>query len=266
MKTLLKLIKSISALLVFFYMAGNAFAAEDYKFGTGDVVKITVYNNPDLSTEAQIAEDGAISFPLIGKTTIGGLSKNAAEAKIAQSLIDGGFLKQAQVNILVSQYKSQQVSVLGEVNKPGKYTIGTASTLIDLIALAGGVSPKGSQKITLIHTEQGQQIKQDFNLNSLFSSNSEANLPIANNDIVYVHPLPIFYIYGQVQKPGAYPLDSSITIRQAMSIGGGLTIRGTEKGLKVTRKDKDGVSNTLAVHPDDVVQEGDVIQVKESLF
>src|SRR6266705_1295962 len=98
----------------------TAFAAEEYALGAGDTVKITVYNNTDLATEARIAEDGSIPFPLLGRVTLGGLTKAAAEQSISKALVDRGFLRQAEVNLTVTDYRSQQISVLGEVLRPGK--------------------------------------------------------------------------------------------------------------------------------------------------
>ena len=117
--------------------------AQEYPLGPGDIVKISVYNNPDLATEAQISQTGTISFPLVGEVKIGGLSRGDAEKAIAKSLADGGFVPNAHVNMLVTEYRSQQVSVIGEVNTPGKYPINQKVTLTDLIAIAGVISPKG---------------------------------------------------------------------------------------------------------------------------
>lgn len=250
------------------WLSMATYAAEEYKLGVGDVVRVNVYNNPDLATEAQLAEDGSISFPLVGKAVLGGLSKNDAEARLAKMLTDGGFLKQAQVNLLILQYRSQQVSVLGEVHKPGKYPIGATSTVTDLIAQAGGISEKGSQVITVIRRDKdGNQTKEKIDLGNLLDAgNVGENLQVSAEDIIFVPQTPVFYVYGEVQKPGAYPLDRNMTIRQALSVGGGLTVRGTERGLRVTRRGSDGVMRTERVDPSDLVKEGDVVQVKESLF
>ncbi|MFZ5510858.1 MAG: SLBB domain-containing protein, partial [Pseudomonadota bacterium] len=93
-----------------------------------------------------------------------------------------------------------------------------------------------------------------------------ASLLVGNEDIIYVPPAPVFYVYGEVQKPGAYPLAPNMTVRQALSIGGGLTVRGTERGLRVTRRGSNGELRTVEVGPSDPVKEGAVIRVKESLF
>ena len=100
---------------------GAAMAQDgDYVLGPGDIVKITVFQNPDLTTETRVAETGAITFPLIGAVGVAGQSAGAVERIIAQKLRDGGFVNRPQVNVNVLQFKSIQVSVLGQVNRPGR--------------------------------------------------------------------------------------------------------------------------------------------------
>jgi polysaccharide export outer membrane protein len=241
---------------------------EEYKLGAGDSVHIVVYNNPDMTADAQIAEDGSIPFPLVGKVVIGGLSRNAAATLIAERLVKGGFLREAQVNLTVSEYRSQQVSVLGAVSRPGKYPVGPTNTVTDLIAQAGGITEKGSQLVTVIRRgADGGQTRNQVDLRQLFgAADPSGNVRVQDQDIVFVPELPVFYIYGEVQKPGAYPLEPGMTVRQAISVGGGLTLRGTERGLRVSRKDGDGKTRTEKIKLNDTLREGDVVNVKESLF
>jgi len=241
---------------------------EEYKLGVGDSVHIVVYNNPDMTADAQIAEDGSIPFPLVGKVVIGGLSRNAAATLIAERLVKGGFLREAQVNLTVAEYRSQQVSVLGAVSRPGKYPVGPTNTVTDLIAQAGGITEKGSQLVTVIRrSSDGKQTRNQVDLRQLFgAADPSGNVRVQDQDIVFVPELPVFYIYGEVQKPGAYALEPGMTVRQAISVGGGLTLRGTERGLRVSRKDGDGKTRTEKIKLNDSLREGDVINVKESMF
>jgi polysaccharide export outer membrane protein len=240
----------------------------EYPLGPGDAVKITVYNNPDLTTEAQISESGTISFPLLGDVRLGGLSKVAAENMLARELVKRKFLNAAQVNILVTNYRALQASVLGEVKAPGKYTIFPQSTITDLLAQAGGITPEGSRIVTLVQqTQDGKQVSREINLDSVLASGEVgANLPVKNNDIIYVTKAPMFYIYGEVRKPGAYRLEPNMTVQQALSVGGGLTVRGTERGLKINRKEPNGTVRTMDANASTVIKENDVISVAESWF
>ena len=240
----------------------------EYRLGPGDVVRITVYNNPDLTTEAQINQQGRITFPLIGNVRIGGIEKGQAEQIIARRLGEGGFVLKPQVNVLVLGFKSQQISVLGQVNRPGKYPIEQASTLADLLAIAGGVAQTGSDTIVLITKgADGKAAKRDVDLNqALRNGEMDENFPVANGDIIYVPRAPLFYIYGEVQRPGAFRLEKDMTVMQALSVGGGLTVRGTEKGIRVNRRSSDGKISTLESKMTDTVKENDVIFVRESWF
>jgi len=246
----------------------NVIQAADYLLGPDDVVKITTYNQPDLSVEAQITKNGTITFPLLGEVRIGGLEKSAAEALIAEQLRAGNYIKQPQVNLLVTQYRSRRVSVLGHVNKPGIYTIDRVSYVTDLVSQASGVAADGADVATLIKKSgDGKVQKQNIDLIKLFNArdNSE-NYEVADGDIIYVGRAPIFYIYGEVQKPGGYRLERGMNVMQALSIGGGLTPRGTERGLRINRTADDGNLRVLDVDTNTELKENDVIHVKQRLF
>lgn len=242
--------------------------AEEYQLGPGDSIRVTTYNNPDLTTDAVIAEDGSIPFPLIGRVTVGGLTKAAAEQRISSLLIERGVLRQAEINIAVTQYRSQQVSVLGAVERPGKYPISAATTVLDVLAEAGGVAEDGSWSIRLVQQQpDGQSVQRDIDLNHLVASGkSSVDLRVRNGDVIFVDARPVFYIYGEVQKPGAYPLQRDMTVRQAIAAGGGLTIRGTERGVRVSRPGKKGAVEMKRARLGDPLKAGDVVHVKESLF
>lgn len=239
----------------------------EYRLGPGDVVKITVYGNQDLATETEVSQSGKISFPLVGEVAVGGMTRGEAEKAVSEALGKGGFVPNAYVNMLISQYRSQQVSVVGEVNKPGNYAINKASTVTELIAMAGGITPKGSNVISIIRKDgQGGTVRHEVDLKKLFGGSDNAGMSIRQDDVIYVPPMPVFYIYGEVRQPGSYPLTPDLTVRQALSVGGGLTIRGTERGIRVDRKTKDGKMNSRHPNLDDKLRPDDVVQVPESWF
>jgi len=242
--------------------------ADEYHLGAGDTVKITVYNNPDLATETEIAQSGTISFPLIGDVKLAGLSTREAERTISERLGNGGFVPKAHVNLLVTQYRSQQVSVLGEVAKPGRYPISQAANVTDLLAAAGGITPKGSTTVTVVRRDQnGSSQRYRVDVKSLFGAGDVSkNFKLAADDIVYVAPMPLFYIYGEVRQPGAYPLTSDMTVQQALSVGGGLTLRGTDRGIHVDRQVEDGTVKRYRARLTDKLQPNDVVSVPESWF
>ncbi|MET0321714.1 MAG: polysaccharide export protein EpsE [Duganella sp.] len=253
-----------TALLAFGMHAANA---ADLLLGPSDVLKITVYNNADLSVETRISDAGTISYPLIGQVKIAGLSPAAAEQKLAGLLEAGRFVKQAQVNILVTNMVSQQVSVLGQVNRPGRYPIDSARTVLDMLALAGGATADGGETVTLVHKQGGTEGQQVLDVVALMrGGDASRNVALVGGDVLYVERAPRFYIYGEVQRPGSLRLERSMTVLQALAAGGGLTPRGTERGLRIKRRDAAGVLQTIDAKHDDQVMPDDVVYVKESLF
>ena len=251
------------------FAQNNPGAKSEALLGVGDVLKITVYQNPDLTVDgARVSELGQINFPLIGNVAIGGLTVTAAEQKIAKMLRDGGFVLRPQVNIQVGLIRSNVISILGQVGKPGRYPIETVGTKVsEMIAAAGGVLPGGADVVTLVGTRNGRPIKLDIDLPAILQSGkSELDVPVDNGDIIYVGRAPTAYIYGEVQRPGVFRIEPGMTLMQALAESGGLTPRGTQRGIKVHRRDANGVVSVLDMGLNDPVQRDDVIYVKESLF
>jgi polysaccharide export outer membrane protein len=262
------LLASCLVLLAFVFTPFAHAAKKDYILGPGDIVRITVYDHQDMTTEARISERNAITFPLIGEVKIGGGSSGAAETAIAKQLAQGGFVKQAQVNVVISQFHSQQISVLGQVNKPGKYAIETASNVADLLAIAGGVNQIGADNAVLVRQSDSGTVKKEIDLIALLQSGDiSQNMEVMNDDVIFVPRAQQFYIYGEVQRPGSFRLERNMTVMQALSVGGGLTQRGSEKGVTIKRRDAKGEVQTLpAPGLTQLLQADDVIYVKESLF
>ena len=255
-------------LAALFLLAAMGMAqAADAVLGPGDILKISVYNNPDLTTETRVSDAGTLTFPLLGPVDVNGLTAAAAEKKLGGLLESGGFLKKAQVNILITQIQNQQVSVLGQVNRPGRYPIEGKRTVLDLLALAGGINPDGGDTVALIHKRDGNTVKDIIDVVGMVrSGDMKDNLEMSANDILYVERAPRFYIYGEVQRPGPFRLERSMTVLQALSAGGGLTPRGTERGMTIKRRDANGKQQIIDAKQDDLVQVDDVVYVKESLF
>ncbi|MGZ5240819.1 MAG: polysaccharide export protein EpsE, partial [Caldimonas sp.] len=235
--------------------------------GVGDVIRVTVYQNPDLSVEARISELGQINVPLIGSVTVGGLSVPAAEQRIAQLLKDGGFVLKPQVTIQTIRILSSQISILGQVGKPGRYPIEIAGSKVsEMIAAAGGVVPGGADVVTLVGNRDGKPVKLDIDLPAILQAGrAELDVPVENGDILYVDRAPTIYIYGEVQRPGQFRLERGMTLLQALAQAGGVTARGTERGIRVHRKDAAGVTRIIELKMNDLVERDDVIYVRESL-
>ena len=158
-----------SALLLWLALLSLPAAAIDYRLGSGDIVRITVYDHPELQMDARVDEQGKINFPLIGAVTVAGETLSSAQTHMENQLSKGGFLKNPQVNLIVTQYRSKQVSVLGQVSRPGKYPLESTSTVTDLLDSAiaflsikrrvdeRGLNPLGLQRVHLIFHQSDQR-------------------------------------------------------------------------------------------------------------
>lgn len=261
------LCRTFLLLCALFLAVGPAQAGDDYALSTGDLVRVTVYDHTDLTTETRVSEAGSILFPLVGEVPVGGFTANMAANRIAKMLEGGGFLKSPQVTVVVLEFKGQQVSALGMVNRPGQFPLQKTSKITDILALAGGVAANGADTLVLLTTQDGKVRRKEIDLLALFENGGDSlNLDVRNNDILYVPREPRFYIYGEVQRPGVFRLEKNMSVVQALSVGGGLTTRGTQKGIHVLRRGADGSMQTLEVKLADMLKPDDVIYVKESLF
>ena len=231
--------------------------------GPGDGVRVTVFQNPDFTTEARISERGTIVFPLVGEIEMQGLTAAQAGARIAQRLQKEKLVVNPQVTVALTNLRSRQVSVLGQVARPGKYPLeDSRPRLHDVIALAGGVNASGADVVTVVSTgKDGQATRREVDLSAIGRDAVE----VKPGDAIYVGRAPLFYIYGEVQKAGAYRLEPNMMVMQAISVGGGLTPRGTQRGLKIHRS-ANGKIERLDASLVDQLQPNDVVYVRESLF
>nr|WP_145546213.1 polysaccharide export protein EpsE [Variovorax boronicumulans] len=242
--------------------------AEDYRLGAGDTVRVLVFQSPDLTVEARVSENGAISVPLVGNITIGGLSIADAERKIAEALKSGGYLQRPQVNIVLLQVRGNQVSVLGQVQRPGRFPLELANTRVsDVLAMAGGINSNGDDTVILSGVREGQPFRRLIDIPALFlNEDTGGNLFVAAGDTLYVHRAPVFYIYGEVNRAGPYRIERGMTVMQGLAMGGGPTNRGSETRLRLHRRDASGAVQQTTPTLTDALQANDVIYVRESLF
>jgi polysaccharide export outer membrane protein len=251
--------------IAFLLLTLNVAAADnDYRLGAGDLIRVSVFGAPDLSAELRVSESGNITYPLVGPLTVAGRSPAQVEAMIGAHLIEGGFVRDPQVSLLVVEYRSQQVSVLGHVVKPGQYSLQSASTLLSLLAEAGGPINDEAADFATIMRKDGT--KSTVDLAALFNGDPKQNAPVRGGDTIYVPRAPQFYVYGEVQKPGMYRLERNMTVSRAISAGGGLTARGSERRVVVKRRNANGEEETYSVNGADLLQADDVLLVKEGFF
>lgn len=247
----------------------NAQTQMSYTMGAGDEVRMTVYGQPDLTMEGRISSDGTLEVPLIGTVNVGGRSTSDAARMIAEYYRRGDFLQDAHVNILVTTYRSQSISILGKVNHPSKLVLEGPTSLTEALATAGGVSESGSEHLILIRTDKnGRQDRKEYDLQKLLNHDAEGSAIVwlQDGDTIYVPNAGRFYVNGEVNSPGMYPLDRPLNIMQALGVGGGPTARASDRAVKLYRQQPDGKVIERKAKPDEPVQDGDVLVVQESLF
>lgn len=239
-----------------------------YRLGTGDEVRITIYGQPELTTDAQVSEQGTVTVALIGEQVIAGKTTAEAARLVADRYRNGDILKNPQVNLLVTQYRSQVVAILGKVNRPGKLVLEGPTSLTQALAWAGGIAQGGSEKIVLTRIRNGAQERSEYDLQQLLNLDVSKAPPIwlQHGDTLYIPGEGRFYLNGEVNKPGMYPLDRPLNVRQALGTGGGPTARGSDSSVRLLRVDANGSVKELRAKPEDPIQDGDVLIVKESLF
>jgi polysaccharide export outer membrane protein len=231
------------------------YAAGD-KLGVGDAIRVTVFQQPDLTTDARVTDKGTISMPLIGEIKVAGMSQQEAAKAIAGKLKGGKYLNNPQVSVATTTLRSRQVSVLGLVARPGRYALDEASANhTDVIAAAGGIAAGGDEHVTVMRNGKAQKI-------DILAK----GFALQNGDTVHVERAPVFYIYGEVTRAGAYRVEPNMTVMQAIAAGGGITPRGSERRLKLRRPAADGKVAESDAKLQDTVKADDVIYVKEALF
>ncbi len=244
--------------------------------GTGDQININVFGQPDLTTVVTLDAVGMITLPLIGPVKALGLLPRQLERLVSTRLVEGGYLKEADVVVNVQQTRSRFFSVLGEVVRPGRYPLENTLSLLDALAEAGGATDKAEPVVTLIRgpqdsgsadspTEAGPTRR--FSIDPRKGPDPAlATLALRNRDVLFVPAKQIFYVYGEVRSPGVFSIEPGLSLLKALSMAGGLTDRGSERRVVLTRKTDSGLNRESSAELTETIQPGDVIRVKERLF
>jgi polysaccharide export outer membrane protein len=177
-------------LLIVSAIAGLAYAqGSEYKLQPSDVLNITVHGQPDLTTKTRVTKDGFITFPLLGKVMAQGLTVRELEQEL-KTLLEKDYLVNAQVLVFIEKYNPRQVSVMGEVQKPGKYDIPPEKelTLMGAIAMAEGFTKDAEvNKVRVMRSEGGQKKTMEINTKDITDKgDKDKDIALEPDDIVYV--------------------------------------------------------------------------------
>lgn len=256
---------AISALLALMIFPSFLFS-QDYIVGERDVLKITVYDNPDLTTVARVSGEGTISFPLVGEVKVAGLTIQQIAVRLGE-LLANGYIVNPQVIVFIEEFRSKKATVIGEVSKPGLYELPGQTTFLELLSRSGGLTKDaGDKAIVKRKTVQGEQ-SVTIDLRRLIEKgDTSIDMSLQDGDSIYIPKAGFFYVTGEVKKPDAYKFEEGTTVIKAVTMAGGFTDKAAQKRIKIKRKEQGRESTLEKVGLDDLVRPDDVIMVPESFF
>lgn len=213
------------------------------RLGRGDLVEVNVFNVPELNTRARVSDSGDLDMPLINQVHVDGLTINEAAQAIEQRLDHGGFVRNPHVQLFVSEYTSDNTSVLGEVGRPGLYPVLGEQRLFTLLSAAGGLSPAAGQSVTIRHkADPDNPVVVPISRN--LEDHPDSNVPIYPGDTIMVRRADIVYVVGDVNRPSGFLMDNGgkLSVLQAIALAGGTTNTAKLSGARIIRKSPQGVT------------------------
>lgn len=248
-----------------------------YRMGPGDILQVTVYGYEDLAQTVVVQPDGTFPFPLVGRVKAEGLTVSDLQASLRETL-GTGFIKNPQVAVVVKEYRSKRVFVVGEVARPGPYPLAGTMTLVELLATAGPLTANAATELALVRPGPGAEgptlpvdgaptnaVVIRVDVRDLQSGNLAKNVALEANDTLFVPQAPRVYVSGEVRNPGAFPYAPGMTVRQLIGLAGGFSEDGSTRGVRVIRS-VEGRAKERKVPLEDPVQPGDTVLVKAKLF
>ncbi len=262
-------------------------ASADYQIGPQDILRITVYGHDDLTQTVLVQPDGTFTFPLVGRVKASDNTPAELEKKIV-TLLSKGYIRNPQVTVVVQEFRSKTVYVVGEVARPGPYPLAGHTTLVEVLAKAGPTANAGAE-VVIVRPQKGAAVNgptlptevagtdgggaaasqqaQVFRVavGQIQEGHMEQNIALEPNDTVFVPQAPKVFVTGEVRNAGAYGWFPGLTVRQLISLAGGLTPDGSNSRLKVVRQLK-GQSKEEGIKLDAPIHPGDTLVVRRRLF
>jgi polysaccharide export outer membrane protein len=239
------------------------------RLGAGDLIEVSVYNVPELTTKARVGTSGEVYLPLIDYVHVADLTVEEAQRMIQKRLEDGGFVRNAHVTIFLDEAPSQGVTILGDVMRPGIYPALGNRKLYDLISAAGGFAPTAGRKVSIVRAHS-QAPTITVSLPRNLADDLQDNIEIMPGDTITVPRAPIVYVVGDVGHPAGFLVDNgSLTVLQALALAGGTNHTAKMGGTCIIRKGPNGMTQTKlplkkmleAKAPDQTLQADDILFV-----
>ena len=234
--------------------AGDLFATDTppaYPLGPGDKLQITVYNVENMSQTVVVDPSGAITFPVLDKVQVGGLTVPELQKRLEELL--GQFVKGPQVGIQLLEYGSRYVNVLGEVGSPGRVPLKGALRVLDAVSQAGGYTSKSGDVEITRRDASGQLRTKVFTREELLGAGSEkCNIYVLDQDVINVQAIKSVYVSGEVKNPGSFPYNRDLTLLRAITLAGGFTQWAKKDRVDILRDTPHGTPKVLTVDVTDV--------------
>jgi polysaccharide export outer membrane protein len=248
-----------------------------YRVGVGDVLKVEAFQHQEISGEFQVEEEGAISYPLLGHVPVSALSISEI-SRLLEEMLERDYYVDVQLQVEVAEYRSQPVTVLGEVQRPGTYYLKGKSTLTQVLSDAGGIRATAGPTVELRRlvgnsTNRSTEVL-TFNTRDLLSGQEGTEFEIKTGDVISVSAKQLYFISGEVERPGQYEIARGLTLMQAISQAGGVT-KFASQGVELHREAQGQEKQILTFdlsrirkgkRPDEPIQAGDVIIIKRRFF
>ena len=280
-KTIFNIFISLFFLHLVSYARENV--STEYNISPNDLIEISVYEEPDLAKTVRVAEDGTISYPLLGVISVSSSTAKELEKKIAELLMRD-YLVNPQVSVFIKEYA--KFSILGQVRSPGSYELKSGLRVMDAIALAGGFSAKANaEDVKIVRMEEGAKQTININTNNIAGKEDKGNnIILQGGDLLIVGETMSesstaysVLVFGQVRSPGRYPFRKDMTAVEAIALAGGLKDTAAGNSTKVVRTSEDGkkqiftvpvgsILNGINTKRDIVLQPDDTVIVPESFF
>ena len=239
--------------------------ASSYHIGPLDTILITVVDEPELSGRFPVDSDGMFSYPYLNRVKAAGMTPAELQTMLVSQL-QAGYLRNPQVRVEVDKFGSQSVMVVGEVRQAGKIPMtGPKMTLLEALVFAGSPTAQASTEIIVRRRPVDGQEAEEVRVNRRDLELGKSDLILRDGDIINVPTAQRFYMDGQVRNPGYYVLDPGMTVQQAIALAGGLTDRGSDRGITATRL-VNGKNTEVSVRLEDKIQANDVIRIRQRFF
>ena len=242
--------------------------------GPGDLLTVTVFETPELSTSVRVNQNGDANIPVLGPVRVAGMSSQEAAITLEDAFRTRGLLLNPHVTVAETEFASQGASVLGEVRSPGVYPTLGSRRLLDMISLAGGVSTTAGRLASIVHRNDPQHPVQIALQPTPAALHSQVNPVILPGDTVVVSKAGVVYVIGDVLRPGGILVDNNerLSVMEALSLAGGMNKTAALSKTKLVRKlpagreevDLDLKHILYGKQADVLVSDGDLLYVPSS--